>query len=705
MKKGRIRRSIIACGVCISMSLFSTPSLAVAAQSGENVQEPETVPADPNAMSPDKDSEDILGQGAVNDEPMPSNPSGEDEQTGKSFEYSAITDEEIAEIVAEGNSVNDMGEALSLFAATSAPEVSLSGKNRYETAALQAKHGWADGSTYAIVTSGEGWADALSSAGLAGIFNCPILLTPYERLDAYTKEALVSLGVSKVIIVGGEGVISNQVALDLKGLGISSLERIGGKNRYETQLKIFERGMGQWSSGMVIVARAAGESDFADALASSPLAYKQKYPIFLTNLNGDFTEGQKSVLAAGAKSGLFQSSLILGGEACVSARSEGFLWAVSQVASGNSKASVRIAGKNRWDTSSQLASWAISRGYLTANNAAFSSGDLPYDSLGGGALQGRSGSVLLLVNNQHTDSAISTLKSSGGVTSIVFFGGTGVIFAETRHDIKDKLGLVDESPTSYKSYSITLEAMAQLEYLTYPADEKGNRRYSLEELQKALDASRHQFGEAEYYQFAVLSDGYSGKVTADQLNSFIDNMVVYQESSRGCRSKLRGAGQYIIDAAKKWNVNEVYLLAHAALESAWGCSSLAQGTVGGYEGFFNFYGIGAYDLDPNNGGAALAKREGWNTVEKALDGAAGWISKNYVNPTVSSAKDSGAQNTLYKMKWDLQRAVSQGDVWHQYATSITWPVGIANVMSNYYSFSGLSMADTGLRFEIPLYRG
>ncbi len=157
-----------------------------------------------------------------------------------------------------------------------------------------------------------------------------------------------------------------------------------------------------------------------------------------------------------------------------------------------------------------------------------------------------------------------------------------------------------------------------------------------------MDASRHQFGEAEYYQFAVLSDGYSGKVTADQLNSFIDNMVVYQESSRGCRSKLRGAGQYIIDAAKKWNVNEVYLLAHAALESAWGCSSLAQGTVGGYEGFFNFYGIGAYDLDPNNGGAALAKREGWNTVEKALDGAAGWISKNYVNPTVSSAKDSGA---------------------------------------------------------------
>ena len=169
-------------------------------------------------------------------------------------------------------------------------------------------------------------------------------------------------------------------------------------------------------------------------------------------------------------------------------------------------------------------------------------------------------------------------------------------------------------------------------------------------------------------------------------------------------SALRGSGAYIIEAARTYNINEVYLLAHAALESAWGCSALAQGSVSGYAGYRNFFGIGAYDLDPNNGGAALAKREGWSSVESALLGAAKWISNNYLNPTVSSAAVSGAQNTLYKMKWDVQRAVSEGSVWHQYATGRTWASGIASVMANCYSYLGVSMANTGLRFEVPVYK-
>lgn len=61
--------------------------------------------------------------------------------------------------------------------------------------------------------------------------------------------------------------------------------------------------------------------------------------------------------------------------------------------------------------------------------------------------------------------------------------------------------------------------------------------------------------------------------------------------------------------------------------------------------YYNFYGIGAYDSSPLSGGRALAIKNGWDTPEKAIHGAARWIATNYLNNAFS-------QNTLYKMRWN-----------------------------------------------------
>ncbi|MEG0505744.1 MAG: hypothetical protein RR547_13935, partial [Raoultibacter sp.] len=130
---------------------------------------------------------------------------------------------------------------------------------------------------------------------------------------------------------------------------------------------------------------------------------------------------------------------------------------------------------------------------------------------------------------------------------------------------------------------------------------------------------------------------------------------------------------------------------------------LAQGLVEGYEGYLNFYGIGAYDIDPYNGGAAKAKLHGWTTPEKAIMGAADWIRTNYVVPTVSSATVSGPQNTLYKMKWDIKGAIASGNPWHQYATGITWHGSIARIMNECYSEYGITPYNIGLHYDMPQY--
>ena len=114
---------------------------------------------------------------------------------------------------------------------------------------------------------------------------------------------------------------------------------------------------------------------------------------------------------------------------------------VFSASSGNSKACVRIAGDTRWETSAAFARWAAANGYLSAEGAAFAAGATPWDALGGGALQGREGSVLLLVGEGATSDATSAVAASGGATSIKFLGGMSAVNSKSRMATVEDLGL------------------------------------------------------------------------------------------------------------------------------------------------------------------------------------------------------------------------------------------------------------------------
>ncbi|MBO1278279.1 glucosaminidase domain-containing protein [Staphylococcus haemolyticus] len=136
------------------------------------------------------------------------------------------------------------------------------------------------------------------------------------------------------------------------------------------------------------------------------------------------------------------------------------------------------------------------------------------------------------------------------------------------------------------------------------------------------------------------------------------------------KGTLSGQGQAFADGCKKYNINEIYLIAHAFLESGYGRSNFASGRYGAY----NYFGIGAYDYNPNYA-MTLAKSYGWTTPAKAIIGGAKFVRKGYI--------DNG-QQTLYRMRWNPQ---SPGN--HQYATDINWCKHQANTIYNLYSQIGM----------------
>src|SRR5699024_5790477 len=79
---------------------------------------------------------------------------------------------------------------------------------------------------------------------------------------------------------------------------------------------------------------------------------------------------------------------------------------------------------------------------------------------------------------------------------------------------------------------------------------------------------------------------------------------------------IEGQGKAFINGAKKYGVNEAYLISHAFLETGHGTSKLAKGVKYKGKTVYNMFGIGAVDSDPLNGGAKTAYENGWFTPAK-----------------------------------------------------------------------------------------
>ena len=251
---------------------------------------------------------------------------------------------------------------------------------------------------------------------------------------------------------------------------------------------------------------------------------------------------------------------------------------------------------------------------------------------------------------------------------------------------------LEKSPLSAETvlYGITLESMSIL---------NGGSGAAHDAVTIALNPDIVERGDDYFYQFADCR-GFTGQISADQMNRIIDN------SGTGRNGVFSGRGQAIIDAAKAANINEMYLMAHIMTETAWGTSPQARGrdfaagnaTVKlngdyytkwcGAGRYYNFIGWGAYDSNPDTA-YDFSRYYGWNSIESALMGAAEKVATNYIY---------NGQETVYEMRWNPD-AASFGRV-HQYCTDINWARTISSIMGYNYRLVGVTPS---LSYRVPKY--
>ena len=119
-------------------------------------------------------------------------------------------------------------------------------------------------------------------------------------------------------------------------------------------------------------------------------------------------------------------------------------------------------------------------------------------------------------------------------------------------------------------------------------------------------------------------------------------------------SMLAGKGATFKAAEQKYGVNALYLVAHSALESAWGRSNIAKAKN-------NFFGIAAYDSSPYTSATKF------DNVDAGILGAARWINEKYLSNSSYPARGAYLGNKANGMNVN-------------YATAPYWGESIASIM-------------------------
>lgn len=227
--------------------------------------------------------------------------------------------------------------------------------------------------------------------------------------------------------------------------------------------------------------------------------------------------------------------------------------------------------------------------------------------------------------------------------------------------------------------------------------------------------TRNFLNEVRIFQFENLSyDAQTNQVpTIEKIlygTEFYQTNINYYTSSGSLVQTNTSYGQAILNAAQTAKVSALHLASRIKQEVGPFLShSSISGRVAGFEGYYNFYNIGATSSSEPMGairnglqyakdgkGASEATKQKylipWNTKERAITGGGIFIGSSYIHL---------GQDTIYLQKFDVSNEKKDDLFWHQYMTNVLAPYSEGKLI--YTGYKNSSLLNSSISFVIPIY--
>lgn len=195
---------------------------------------------------------------------------------------------------------------------------------------------------------------------------------------------------------------------------------------------------------------------------------------------------------------------------------------------------------------------------------------------------------------------------------------------------------------------------------------------------------RNFLNEVDVFQFQDVNDYLYGVCTLEGIQEQVNN------------SFLKDYATDIDTACRNENVNPYYIIARLFQENGRNPKNGTYKMNGGdgkyYYNPFNIGATGDSKSEVYNNALARAKREGWDTMVKALQGGIYFCKKNWLE---------NYQNTLYQNKFDIDSTNGTSLYSHQYMQNLFGAYNEAKSLQGMYDRTG--RLDSDFTFIIPLY--
>ena len=240
------------------------------------------------------------------------------------------------------------------------------------------------------------------------------------------------------------------------------------------------------------------------------------------------------------------------------------------------------------------------------------------------------------------------------------------------------------SPDAFKSKDPNAKN-ADGSYKVY--DSGGYIAASREAIEYYMDP-RNSFDDT-FFQF--LSNSYDGNTqTLSGINTIVKGTFLGKAFPEGGYTSY---ADLLLNAGKRYGVNPFILASKLINEhGSDGNSGSVSGKVEGYEGYYNYFNIGAYAHSGRSAienGLIYAKEHGWDSREKSIMAGTEFFAKDYIRSN---------KTTAYFQKFNVMNgasAVARGQymtaLWGANSTGVTLGKGYASAYSS------------ALTFEIPVY--
>lgn len=200
---------------------------------------------------------------------------------------------------------------------------------------------------------------------------------------------------------------------------------------------------------------------------------------------------------------------------------------------------------------------------------------------------------------------------------------------------------------------------------------------------------RNFLTDASVFQFELLSynaNYHTQAIVQSMLDSTFMNGLIPGDS-RTYAEAFYGIGQSM-------NVSPFHLAARVRVEQGAGASPLISGTYPGYEGYYNYFNIGASGQGAQviTNGLEYARKQSWNTRYLSLSGGSDILSKNYIRV---------GQDSLYLQKFNVNTGSKYGAFNHQYMQNIAAPSSESSIV--YKAYTGAGVINKPFVFKIPVY--